>query len=31
MGNRVAIAEKVFCNCGVDVTTGRVFKPYFTL
>ena len=24
MGNRVAIAEKVFWNCGLDVTTGGV-------
>ena len=24
MGNRVAIAEKVFWNCGLDVTIGGV-------
>ena len=27
MGNRVAIAEKVFWNCGLDVTTGGTFTP----
>ena len=27
MGNRLAVAEKVFWNCGLDVTTGGTVTP----